>query len=473
MEWGISLKEKTLKSLNKKIITPSIITIVVVTLIGIVSFRYYFQKEFDKYIGNKTLIDIEEVIRDISHQYDSNGVRIESVESISMSSLEKGMFISIYDKDNREIWNVETHYEGMCTSMAQSIINNMQGNKNRSDSFDEYVEPIQVEGEVVGYIKVKYYGPVFYLDNEVELIRVANRIIILMGFLLIVSYAIISLIISRKVESQINNVMLKAKYIADGEYDKEINIDTDIIEINNLSESINSLSQTIKKQEDIRKRLTGDISHELKTPLTNIQSHLEAMIDGIWEPTNSRLVSVKEESERLTGLVLDMQKLNKYDEYSIKLEKEKFNISKVITNILFNFSNTIHKKGLKFVFKENDKVLFADKDKITQALINLISNAIKYSKENGKIEIHIQEYDESIIIKIKDNGIGISNEDLPYIFERFYRTDKSRTRLTGGTGIGLTITKAIVESHGGKVRAVSKLGEWSEFDIILPANIAK
>lgn len=470
MEWGISLKGKTLKSLNRKIITPSIITVVFITLIGIASFRYYFKQEFDKYIGNKTSIDIEEIIRDISHQFDSEGVRIQSIESISMAALEKGMFISIYDRDNKEIWNIETHYQGMCTSMAESIMTNMQGGKHMSDSFDEYIDEVKVNDEVVGFIKVKYYGPVFYLDNELELIKVADRIIILMGVLLIISYWIISFLISKKVETQINNVMLKAKYIAAGDYDKEINIDTDIIEINNLSESINSLSQSIKKQETIRKRLTGDISHELKTPLTNIQSHLEAMIDGVWEPTANRLISVKEEAERLTGLVLDMQNLNKYDEYSIKLEKEKFEISPVITNILFNFSNTISEKAIKVIFKESDISVVGDKDKITQALINLISNAIKYSKDNGRIEIHIQQENKWIIIKIKDNGIGISDEDLPYIFERFYRTDKSRTRLTGGTGIGLTITKAIIEAHDGKVRAVSSINEGSEFDIVLPGN---
>ncbi len=103
--------------------------------------------------------------------------------------------------------------------------------------------------------------------------------------------------------------MTKAKYISKGEYDKKIEINTDILEINDLINSINNLSQSIKEQENIRKRLTGDISHELKTPLTNIQSHLEAMIDGIWEPTEERLLSVKEEAERLSSLVSDMQKL--------------------------------------------------------------------------------------------------------------------------------------------------------------------
>ena len=262
--------------------------------------------------------------------------------------------------------------------------------------------------------------------------------------------------------------MTKAKYISKGEYDKKIEINTDILEINDLINSINNLSQSIKEQENIRKRLTGDISHELKTPLTNIQSHLEAMIDGIWEPTEERLLSVKEEAERLSSLVSDMQKLNKYDESSIKIKKDKVNISDIICFVIFQFSNLAKSKNIKIEYEKKNINLYCDKDKITQALVNILSNAIRYSNEGSTIFIEEGLKDDKVIISIEDQGIGISEEDLKYVFERFYRADKSRTRATGGTGIGLTIVKSIVSSHGGEVKLESKLGKGSKFTIILP-----
>ncbi len=166
-------------------------------------------------------------------------------------------------------------------------------------------------------------------------------------------------IISRSITRPINKLMTKAKYISlKGEYDKKIEINTDILEINDLINSINNLSQSIKEQENIRKRLTGDISHELKTPLTNIQSHLEAMIDGIWEPTEERLLSVKEEAERLSSLVSDMQKLNKYDESSIKLKKDNVNISDIICFVIFQFSNLAKSKNIKIEYEKKRILIY-------------------------------------------------------------------------------------------------------------------
>ena len=192
------------------------------------------------------------------------------------------------------------------------------------------------------------------------------------------------------------------------------------------------------------------------------------MIDGIWEPTEERLLSVKEEAERLSSLVSDMQKLNKYDESSIKLKKDNVNISDIICFVIFQFSNLAKSKNIKIEYEKKNINLYCDKDKITQALVNILSNAIRYSNEGSTIFIEERLKDNKVIISIEDQGIGISEEDLKYVFERFYRADKSRTRATGGTGIGLTIVKSIVSSHVGEVKLESKLGEGSKFTIILP-----
>ena len=469
MGWDINLKVRKYKSLNFKVIVPSIVIIIIVTLLTVVISKFYFDKKFGDYIMIKNQNTVQNILMELSEQYSDNEWNYKNIEKITYNSLDKGIIVALYDKEDKEIMNIEKNSKDKCNRIMNFIKSSMEGKYGSTTSqFEPIYYPLIKSGEKIGEVRVKFYGPIFYMQNELVFLDIVNKIILGIGVLLILASTIMGFIISRSITRPINKLMTKAKYISKGEYDKKIEINTDILEINDLINSINNLSQSIKEQENIRKRLTGDISHELKTPLTNIQSHLEAMIDGIWEPTEERLLSVKEEAERLSSLVSDMQKLNKYDESSIKLKKDNVNISDIICFVIFQFSNLAKSKNIKIEYEKKNINLYCDKDKITQALVNILSNAIRYSNEGSTIFIEEKLKDNKVIISIEDQGIGISEEDLKYVFERFYRADKSRTRATGGTGIGLTIVKSIVSSHGGEVKLESKLGEGSKFTIILP-----
>lgn len=469
MGWDINLKVRKYKSLNFKVIVPSIVIIIIVTLLTVVISKFYFDKKFGDYIMIKNQNTVQNILMELSEQYSDNEWNYKNIEKITYNSLDKGIIVALYDKEDKEIMNIEKNSKDKCNRIMNFIKSSMEGKYGSTTSqFEPVYYPLIKNGEKIGEVRVKFYGPIFYMQNELVFLDIVNKIILGIGVLLILASTIMGFIISRSITRPINKLMTKAKYISKGEYDKKIEINTDILEINDLINSINNLSQSIKEQENIRKRLTGDISHELKTPLTNIQSHLEAMIDGIWEPTEERLLSVKEEAERLSSLVSDMQKLNKYDESSIKLKKDNVNISDIICFVIFQFSNLAKSKNIKIEYEKKNINLYCDKDKITQALVNILSNAIRYSNEGSTIFIEEGLKDNKVIISIEDQGIGISEEDLKYVFERFYRADKSRTRATGGTGIGLTIVKSIVSSHGGEVKLESKLGEGSKFTIILP-----
>ncbi len=463
------MKVRKYKSLNFKVIVPSIVIIIIVTLLTVVISKFYFDKKFGDYIMIKNQNTVQNILMELSEQYSDNEWNYKNIEKITYNSLDKGIIVALYDKEDKEIMNIEKNSKDKCNRIMNFIKSSMEGKYGSTTSqFEPVYYPLIKSGEKIGEVRVKFYGPIFYMQNELVFLDIVNKIILGIGVLLILASTIMGFIISRSITRPINKLMTKAKYISKGEYDKKIEINTDILEINDLINSINNLSQSIKEQENIRKRLTGDISHELKTPLTNIQSHLEAMIDGIWEPTEERLLSVKEEAERLSSLVSDMQKLNKYDESSIKLKKDNLNISDIICFVIFQFSNLAKSKNIKIEYEKKNINLYCDKDKITQALVNILSNAIRYSNEGSTIFIEEKLKDNKVIISIEDQGIGISEEDLKYVFERFYRADKSRTRATGGTGIGLTIVKSIVSSHGGEVKLESKLGEGSKFTIILP-----
>ncbi|MGU8857081.1 sensor histidine kinase [Clostridium perfringens] len=463
------MKVRKYKSLNFKVIVPSIVIIIIVTLLTVFISKFYFDKKFGDYIMIKNQNTVQNILMELSEQYSDNQWNYKNIEKITYNSLDKGIIVALYDKEDKEIMNIEKNSKDKCNRIMNFIKSSMEGKYGSTTSqFKPVYYPLIKSGEKIGEVRVKFYGPIFYMQNELVFLDIVNKIILGIGVLLILASTIMGFIISRSITRPINKLMTKAKYISKGEYDKKIEINTDILEINDLINSINNLSQSIKEQENIRKRLTGDISHELKTPLTNIQSHLEAMIDGIWEPTEERLLSVKEEAERLSSLVSDMQKLNKYDEASIKLKKDNVNISDIICFVIFQFSNLAKSKNIKIEYEKKNINLYCDKDKITQALVNILSNAIRYSNEGSTIFIEERLKDNKVIISIEDQGIGISEEDLKYVFERFYRADKSRTRATGGTGIGLTIVKSIVSSHGGEVKLESKLGEGSKFTIILP-----
>ena len=463
------MKVRKYKSLNFKVIVPSIVIIIIVTLLTVVISKFYFDKKFGDYIMIKNQNTVQNILMELSEQYSDNEWNYKNIEKITYNSLDKGIIVALYDKEDKEIMNIEKNSKDKCNRIMNFIKSSMEGKYGSTTrQFEPVYYPLIKSGEKIGEVRVKFYGPIFYMQNELVFLDIVNKIILGIGVLLILASTIMGFIISRSITRPINKLMTKAKYISKGEYDKKIEINTDILEINDLINSINNLSQSIKEQENIRKRLTGDISHELKTPLTNIQSHLEAMIDGIWEPTEERLLSVKEEAERLSSLVSDMQKLNKYDESSIKLKKDNVNISDIICFVIFQFSNLAKSKNIKIEYEKKNINLYCDKDKITQALVNILSNAIRYSNEGSTIFIEEKLKDNKVIISIEDQGIGISEEDLKYVFERFYRADKSRTRATGGTGIGLTIVKSIVSSHGGEVKLESKLGEGSKFTIILP-----
>ena len=323
--------------------------------------------------------------------------------------------------------------------------------------------------------KILYYSQSISNLSSEELIKYRDLIlkdmknlIIGISLLMIIVVIAVSVFLSQKISKPIIVVSKMTDFIKMGGYDQKLEYESSIVEIDNLINSINELSRELYKMENMRKNLTSDISHELRTPLTNIQTHLEAMIDGIWEPSKERLNSVNEEVIRLSHLVNQLKNLAKFDSYEDKLNLKNENLTQLIKNIIYNNESYALDKNIRIKYELEDVNANIDKEKISQVIINLISNAIRYTNLNGEILIKLYKKSDFIKIIVKDNGIGIPEESLDYIFERFYRVDKSRCRNTGGTGVGLTICKSIVDLHKGKIEVKSKLNEGSEFIITLP-----
>jgi signal transduction histidine kinase len=224
----------------------------------------------------------------------------------------------------------------------------------------------------------------------------------------------------------------------------------------------------LEQQERLRKRLTGDVAHELRTPLATLQSHLEAMVDGVWEPDKNRLISCLDETVRLSKLTFDLERLARYDSENMQLNKEKFDLTQLIRQTVLNFESSFMANGAKLQYLTESLEITADEDKISQVLVNLLANAQKFTGKGGEASISLTKKGDMAEILVSDTGQGIAKKDLPYIFERFYRADPSRSRITGGSGIGLTIVKAIVLAHKGTISVTSEQGKGTVFTVLLP-----
>lgn len=279
---------------------------------------------------------------------------------------------------------------------------------------------------------------------------------------------IIALVLSTNITNPIKQISDATLKIKDGDYDINLK-ESKIIELENLQNNIRYLSRNLKNQKYVRKQYAQDISHELRTPITNLQLYIEAIKDGVIDVDEQTLSSLLEETQRLEGLVVNLNKsFNDNSEY-LKINKKEFDLSQHIKLILDTIKPRLTKLDISLIEEIKDGVMiYSDKDKISQIIQNLISNAIKAIKEDGLIRISLYEDKNNIYIDIKDNGVGISDEKKEVIFERFYRIDDARNTKTNGHGLGLSITKNFVESLGGKIKLKSKLGKGSTFSVIFP-----
>jgi two-component system sensor histidine kinase BaeS len=195
---------------------------------------------------------------------------------------------------------------------------------------------------------------------------------------------------------------------------------------------------------------------------------LEAMVEGLWDATPERLNSCVEEVNRLSNLIADLDRLAKLEQENLKLNIDNVDLLEITQTVCKNFEKEAYNKNITISQEGVNCNIKADKDRIIQVITNLLSNAIKYTQSNGHIKVVVTDDIVNGIVIVEDNGIGISKKDLSYIFERFYRTDQSRNRKTGGAGIGLTIAKSIVEAHRGKIFVESTEGKGSRFTVIFP-----
>lgn len=230
----------------------------------------------------------------------------------------------------------------------------------------------------------------------------------------------------------------------------------------------------LKNNEKFRKEFLGNVTHELKTPLFNIQGYIETLIDDGYDDPEIRdkyLERTAFNIERLIGIVTDLDTISQLESGVMKINVEEFDVMKVVEEVMELYSRQALERNIKVEFSKNTPrkpiMVLADKNRIYEVVSNLVLNSIKYGNEGGFTEVSVVDIENRYLIIVKDNGIGIANDNLQRVFERFFREDKARSSKAGGTGLGLSIVKHIIEAHGERITVVSKKGEGSTFSFTL------
>jgi signal transduction histidine kinase len=241
-------------------------------------------------------------------------------------------------------------------------------------------------------------------------------------------------------------------------------------EVAALAQAFNSMAAELEYAEQLRRNMVADVAHELRTPLSNIRGYLEAIRDGMIEPDASAIRSLDEEARLLSRLVNELQELSLAEAGELKLVYQAEDIVDLVKQAVSPWQPQLMAGEISLSVNLPDSLPLVNIDwqRVNQVLHNILENAVAHTPRGGAIDVAVSEKGKWVEVSVSDTGEGIPAEDLPHIFERFYRVDKSRARATGGSGLGLTIAKRLVEAHGGAITVQSKVGEGSRFSFTLP-----
>jgi len=364
-------------------------------------------------------------------------------------------------------------------NITQNILTAMMGERAlKGSSRAEYMDvavPIAGNYENEGYV-------VYIIDNKQTVQSLNEALFTLILEAVLIGFAIsiaVSLIISKTLLSPIQGMTKAAEAMAGGDFSRKIRVESgDEIGIlaktfNDMAKQIETSLEELKKAEKLRREFVANVSHELRTPLTSIRSYAETIADDQAIPQETEedfLRVIINESDRMTKIVQDLLELSRFDSGSTEMTVDEFSLERSLRDVYAAIALEAKKRNhdLNIELEWRLPKITGDRARIEQVLMNIISNALKYTPDGGRINIYSGSFDGNVWVRIEDNGIGIPKDDLERVYDRFYRVEKARSREAGGTGLGLSIAKEIITKHGGEISIDSTPGEGTTVTVTLP-----
>ncbi len=421
--------------------------------------RVATNREFEKFINDRYKEELAEGLANYYQEYQSwDGVDAE-FKHFSREPYERDynrpLFFSIADPNGKIVVAGAGRWKGEILSKEEF----------------SHCTPIEVEGKTVGVLLLADSPDRNPLEDE--FLRRLNGSIFLSAIGTVILALIIGIILSRSITRPIRELTKATHAMADGNLNQKVNVRSRD-EIGELAQSFNKMSSDLSRSFNLRKQMTADIAHELRTPLSLILGHAEGVHDGVLEPTRENFEIIREEAERLENLVNDLRTLSLADAGELSVDFQPVNVNDLMSDVYTHYISLFNQQRIALNLKSAPGILTANLDpgRFTQVLGNILDNALRYTPAGGQVEMETKPTENKIQISIQDNGRGVTPEEAAHLFDRFYRADESRTRDrdAGGSGLGLAIAKSIIEMHRGNIWAESEKGKGLRVVIELPGG---
>lgn len=434
-------------------------------------FKNSSQKNFGKYLVSSNR-DIQLVMNTLNVNVDAMIIIVTDAE---------GIVYSYGGSENTTIADKAVPLEGDRYIVSSSVIENVasSGGAAYTDTMEGFFKSDYVTYAYPIYCSGELTGVVFASTNDLGVDLLVGAVIktIIMSSLWIMLATLVAVyFISEKITSPIRYMSAAARDFASGKFDARVEV-SGSDEVAELAKAFNNMAASLQSLEDMRRSFVANVSHELRTPMTTIGGFVDSILEGAVPPEKEEyyLKVVSSEIKRLSRLVTTLLDISKMQAGERKFTMTDFDVCELTRRILISDEQKIEAKHLDVFFEcdRDNMVVHADEDAIHQVIYNIVDNALKFVRENGKLGVTITEKDKKIRVSVFNEGDGIPKEDLPFVFDRFYKTDKSRSIDKTGVGLGLYIVRTIVEAHGERIWADSEQGSWCRFTFNLPRGNEK
>ncbi len=438
------------------------ITLITVTAVGVL-LNISFEERFTEYVKSNLNQKHQNVVLYIQNSLESEISSHVFFMNLSHFSVMENVGVQFFTKEGELLF--DSALSG--SMMMPSYVREKKEDSGKAYMTEKWIEinGTQMKVRVISELSQGLWSPQDLTFRQAIYYSLLGSLAI--GLLLAVVFSVFT---SSMITRPVTTLKKAALLISRGDWKTRVDIHSDD-ELRDLGDSFNKMAQDLEHLETLRRKMTSDIAHELRNPLMSIQNYIEGMIDRVIEPDEVHLKDLHEEVQRLTGLIENLNKLVQL-EARRQINSEQFDLVLEFTAYFKRFKLDYEAKGINFSWYVEDVEVNLDKYILKEILQNLLENARKYTLPDGEVFCSLKKSKEEgqggLKIEITDTGIGIEEKNLPYIFERFYRVDPSRARQTGGTGIGLAITRELVELIRGDIQVESKLGIGTRFIVFLP-----